>query len=839
METLSLSGEWRLAPLSVEDTAEHTQFFVDASNAGRGGTIPCKLPGDIHTALLERQLIPDPYYDTFELDTLWVGRTDWRLSRKFTVSSTQLQGSSALLTLTMADTFIGIRVNGTPVGTCHNQFRRWTFDITRLLKKGENSIELTFTSAEKVAVKKAGKAQYMHPCSEYPTSSKNRNMVRKAQCHGGWDWGPNILAFGIYDDISIDFVPTGRIESITTKLKPLDEKNWKIEVSLTYRAVRRASVSVSVWLKAENREQVREVKPGLQTLKLTLQCKDVERWWPAGHGTPILYPLTVTVGDQTVEKRIGFRTVEIIRKKDRNGGSSMTFRVNGKDIFAKGANWIPMDAFPSRLTRERYNQLLQDCVAANMNMVRVWGGGMYEKDVFYDLCDEKGLLIWHDFMFSCATYPSDPEFLEDVGEEVRYQVSRLHDHPSIALWCGSNENLGAITWYEESRKNRDRYVVDYDRLTEGVIGRLVTGLDPDRPWWPTSPSAGPGDWSDNWHSDSKGDMHYWTVWHEGKSFDAYYDIKPRFVSEFGYQSFPSLSTVKTYASEGQRNLTSPVMEHHQKNERGNTIILENFARYFRFPTSFENQLYLSQAQQALAIRTAVEYWRSLMPYCMGALYWQLNDNWPAASWSSIEYSGKWKLLHYVAARFFAAITPIAYVKDGLFKVFATNESDADIKDAEIDVKFRRFNGEKVPSRMFRSDLPANSVTEICSLPLAELVTNPREVFAYVKLGTGQIYRETTVLLALPKECHVEEPGISLEVAESSGSYAIMLRSKKPAFWVSLDAGDITGRFSDNFIELRQTAPKTIQFTPKEPCSREQLLRNLKVYDLYSSGREKH
>ncbi|AEC02114.1 beta-mannosidase [Parasphaerochaeta coccoides] len=838
METLSLSGEWRLSPLSAMDTEKYTRFFADSSTDGRTTTIPCKIPGDIHTALLERQLIPNPYYDTFELDTLWVGKTDWKLARKFPVTADQLQGSVALLNLIMADTFIEIRLNGTRAGICHNQFRHWSFDITRLLKVGENLVELIFTSAEKVAVRKAQKTEYMHPYSEYPTSSKNRNMIRKAQCHGGWDWGPNILALGIYDNISIDFMPTGRIEAVTTQLRPQKENTWDVEVSIVYRAVRKAQVTVAAHLKDGEASQSLTVKPGIQTLRLNFQCQNVERWWPAGHGSPILYPLIVNVGDQSVEKRIGFRTVEIIRKKDKSGGSAMTFRVNGKDIFAKGVNWIPLDALPSRLSRERYAQLLQDCVSANMNMIRLWGGGMYEKDVFYDLCDEKGLLIWHDFMFACATYPSDPEFLADVEEEIRYQVTRLHDHPSIALWCGSNENLGAITWYEESRKNRDRYVVDYDRLTEGVIGRLVRELDPDRPWWPTSPSAGPGDWSDNWHADSKGDMHYWTVWHEGKSFDAYYDIRPRFVSEFGYQSFPSLSTVKTYAAEGQRNLTSPVMEHHQKNERGNAIILENFARYFRFPTSFENQLYLSQAQQALAIRTAVEYWRSLMPWCMGALYWQLNDNWPVASWSSIEYSGKWKLLHYAAARFFAPITPIAYVKDGFLKVFVTNEGDAVIPDAEITVKLRRFNGEKVPSRIFRTNLGANSVTEICSLPLSELVANPRDTFAYVTLSVGQIYRETTVLFALPKECQFEEPVISLQVAEVSGGYAITLRCKNPAFWVSLDAEDITGRFSDNFIDLRPTAPRTIQFTPKEPCSHDQLIRHLKIYDLYSSGREK-
>ena len=284
-------------------------------------------------------------------------------------------------------------------------------------------------------------------------------------------------------------------------------------------------------------------------------------------------------------------------------------------------------------------------------------------------------MIWHDMMFSCALYPSTPGFLANVEREIRHQVKRLRDHPCIALWCGNNEDVGALTWYPESRKNRDRYIVDYDRLNEGVIGRVVDECDPTRTFWPSSPSAGRGDYSDNWHDDRRGDMHYWSVWHESKAFSAYYEVSPRFCSEFGYQSFPSVELARGYCPPGQMNVTSPVMEHHQRHGRGNALIVEMFTRYFRMPEGFENFVYLSQVQQALAIKTAVEHWRHLRPTCMGTLYWQLNDNWPVCSWSSLEYGGKWKLLHHAARRFYAPTIVSAFQRpDRTVEVWLTSDT---------------------------------------------------------------------------------------------------------------------------------------------------------------------
>ena len=328
---------------------------------------------------------------------------------------------------------------------------------------------------------------------------------------------------------------------------------------------------------------------------------------PAGYGEQPLYQLNIRLDGQVIEKKIGFRDLHLDTSVD-DIGSAMTFVVNGRPIMAKGANWIPVDALPSRHTKDRYQKLLQDAKAANMNMIRVWGGGMYEQDIFYELCDALGLLVWQDFMFACALYPSTPNFISEVQAEVRHQVRRLKDHPCIALWCGDNEVIGAISWYPESKTNREKYVVNYDRLNR-AIEQIVAIEDPARRFWSSSPCNGELDYGDAWHDDNKGDMHFWDVWHSGKSFDAYQSIQPRFCSEFGYQSWPSLPSVKSFAPEIDWNITSPSFEKHQKN-RGNSIITEMFTRYFRFPMSFEQMLYLSQAQQAVAIKTASEYWRA-------------------------------------------------------------------------------------------------------------------------------------------------------------------------------------------------------------------------------------
>jgi len=829
MDSLPLFGTWQLAPQRSQDTIPYTKYF------SQNTSVPLSLPGDIHSALYAAHIINDPYWAANELEVQWVGKTDWHAWRSFTLDSFQPETDRTFLRLTMADTLITVMVNGSTAGVCSNQFRCWRFDCTGLLHAGENTVELFFTSAEKGALQEATRLPYPIPYSEYPVSAPHRNLIRKTQCHSGWDWGPCLLVMGVYGDILMETVSVGYIESTATHTGKTAD-GWHVDLTIRYQAVQCAAVAFSARLSDGQAVGEAQLTVGLNVLKLAFEVRKAEPWMPAGYGKQHLYPLLIQVDGESVEKRIGFRTLEVKTLEDSQGGKSMVFQVNGREIFCKGANWIPFDALPSRLVRNRYQQLLQDAVEANMNMLRVWGGGLYEHDCFYELCDEKGLLVWQDCMFACSLYPSTPEFLENVEQELRYQIPRLQDHPSIALWCGNNEDLGAIGWYELSRVNRDRYLIDYDRLNHAVVEKVIRELDPDRTFWPSSPSAGPDDYSDNWHNDSRGDMHVWSVWHERKPFEAYYSISPRFVSEFGYQSFPSPSTVATYAPKDQWNLTSTVMEHHQKNPAGNSIIIENFARYFRFPNGFNQMLYLSQVQQALAMKTAIEYWRTLRPVCMGTLYWQLNDNWPVASWSSIDYTGKWKLLHYAAKRFYAPVLPVIWHKDGLVHINVVNDTDAEL-DCRLSVKVRRFDGTKVMQKVYDPSVKANSSCETCVLPVSELGAPANESFIYAKLSNEQRFVENTSFLDVPKHCSLQDPRISYRIDETQEGFSIKLTVQAPAFFVSLDQGDIKGVFSDNLFDLRPSAEKTVLFRAKRKVTLAQFEEQFRMYDIFNSYRE--
>ncbi|HWP68555.1 MAG TPA: glycoside hydrolase family 2 protein, partial [Rectinemataceae bacterium] len=627
-------------------------------NAG-AMSLPMAVPGDILSALVESGLAPDPYIGTNEASVQWVGKTDWTIERDFTLSASFVSLPRIFLDIEVLDTIAEVRINNSLAGRSDNMFVRFRRDVAQLLHPGENHIAITIYSPEKAAAERADRLPYAIPESTYPVSSPHRNLLRKVQCMAGWDWGPCLMTGGIYDGIALTATDGPRIDYLRTRIKPAGS-DFSVSVCAEVNVLEAMDLDLSFSLAGQKTSCRQKVPKGDSTISREIVVRDPEFWWPNEMGEQALYELVASaeavkpgsaLAPHVLRKKIGFRELRVSTEEDAIG-REMKIVVNGHDVFAKGANWIPADALPSRWTDSRIEGLLRSAAAVHINCLRVWGGGRYESDAFYELCDRLGIMVWQDCMFSCALYPSAPDFLESVEKEIRHQVKRLADHPSLALWCGNNEALGAITWYEESRKSPARYIVDYDRLTEGVLGRTIRELDPDRCWWPSSPSAGPKDFSDNWHSDERGDMHFWSVWHEGKAFSEYLTVKPRFCSEFGFQSFPSHRTIEGFAPPDERNISSPAMEAHQRHPRGNSLIVDTILRYFRMPKGFRETLYLSQVQQAMAIKTAVEFWRSNRPRCMGALYWQLNDVWPVTSWSSLEYDGSWKLLHYEANRFY-------------------------------------------------------------------------------------------------------------------------------------------------------------------------------------------
>ena len=828
---MTINGAFTLSPCNQD-------------NIPAGTILPPKMtmrfPGDIHSTLLRNKCIPDPYYRKNELDVQWVGRMDWQAETSFSVGANFLKGRQ-FIELEDADTFVRVFVNKKEAGLCKNFFRKWRFEITNLLHEGTNTLRLVFESAERHACEKAKTLTHPAPCSVYDIYSPHRNLVRKTQCNAGWDWGICLMVCGVYSPIKIVQTATGFLDYVQTTTVPTGKgKNWEVGIKAIYTSLKSTKTRFSFDV-AENASETTvlceksvdvQLVPGENIIETTLTVKNPDIWWPAGckpadeenimkSGEPLfkentIYTLTAKAAGSIKKQNLAFRTLEAVSEKDEYG-RSLYFKVNGKPVYAKGSNWIPCDALPERQTPEKYDALLSALVEANQNCIRVWGGGFYEKDVFYDLCDRKGILIWHDCMFACSTYPADADFLDDVRLEIRHQIRRLSHHPSIALWCGNNENLGAITWYEESRKNRDLYVVDYDRLNEGTVGDEVRKNDSSRRWWSSSPCSGDDDFADNWHSDGRGDMHYWSVWHEKKPFEAYYDITPRFVSEFGYQSLPSLSETRTFADPTKDfNITSPVFEFHQRSPGGNSIIFENFARYFRVPATFNHMLYLSQVQQALAIKTAVNYWRSLRPVCMGAIIWQLNDLWPVSSWSSIEYSGKWKLLHYAAKQFFEPIGLSLYKKDGKIKCFVINDTSLSVNPT-LRISYIDFNGNLLhQEESTDKEVPGNCSTCFFNTDVNSTGFPEDSFFVYAELSYGNKTTTDTLFCTQPKKCELMEPKIKYSVHENKdGSYKITLKAEKPAFYVSLDASNIPGVFSKNLLTIIPGKTETVTFYPNK------------------------
>jgi beta-mannosidase len=563
-----------------------------------------------------------------------------------------------------------------------------------------------------------------------------------------------------------------------------------------------------------------------------MSVKGPTLWNPAGYGSQKLYRVAVGLGGDQWEGKVGFRTLAWESKEDA-WGKGFTCVVNGRAIFAKGANWIPADALPSRATPALITARLEDAAAAHMNLIRVWGGGVYESEWFYSECDRLGILVWQDFMFGCATYPAAPWFLDQVAVEVEHQVKRLKAHACLALFCGNNEDLGALTWFAESKAQPYKYLVDYDRLNEGTIGRVVRQFDGPGRWWPSSPSGGVDDYTDGWHVQGRGDMHFWSVWHEGKSFDEYTRVVPRFCSEFGFQSFPWPSDVAAYATPDQWNLTSPVMEHHQRNPGGNQRILETFSRYFRVPEGFANQLYLSQVQQALAIQTATEYWHACRPRNMGVVYWQLNDLWPVASWSSITVSGRWKVLHYAARRFFEPIHVAGFRQtDGTLKVVLTNDTASPVPGT-LTLAWYTPDGRPVATETAKVEVGADSAKDVRSWQASDLPEATGH-FLEVTFQHSEGQTRSTVFLTEPKRLALADPKLTFTVEEQEGQLEVVVKAAGPAFWVTLDQQDLPGRFDDNGVTFLAGEERRFRWIGKR-VSPLTLKRKLRLFDLYGSS----
>ncbi len=782
---------------------------------------PATVPGTAHTDLLANQLIDDPFYRLNEKQQQWIDKVDWEYQTSFTLTEDILRKQHIELVFEGLDTYADVFLNDQLILTADNMFRNWRIDCKPFLKT-ENKLHILLKSPIKIGLEKLNALGYQLPAdndqSENGGLEKQRVSIftRKAGYHFGWDWGPRLVTSGIWRPISVEAWNQTRIEDVQIIQNQLDNETANLTMVTEIQADAAFPASLEVWYQDSQiaTEEV-QLQAGLHFYEINFDIKNPNLWWPNGLGEAFLYPINLklitnkTLTD-TAHIDVGLRTLRLVREPD-SIGESFYFEVNGRPVFAKGANYIPNDIFLPRVTPQHYERVVQAAADANMNMLRVWGGGIYENDLFYDLCDQHGIMIWQDFMFACAMYPGDSAFLENVRQEAIDNVKRLRNHPSLALWCGNNEIENAWGPYDENRgwgwKQRhsaaERAAIwqAYDTLFHHILPEVVQQFDAKTPYWHSSPSAGMGKLAGE--NTPSGDVHYWGVWHGQHPFSDFKKYKARFMSEYGFQSFPTMASVARYTEPEDWDLDSDVMTAHQRSGIGNQRIRAYMEQDYVVPQDFEQLLYVSQLLQAEAIRTAIEAHRDAMPYCMGSLYWQLNDVWPVASWSGIDSYGRWKALHYTAREAFKNIVVNVDQADSLLRFIVVSDFMKE-QNALLQLEILTFDGDTLFNKSIPITIPENQAQEVFAISVKEILAkaNSQKVLLSVRLmENGQMIDRALHYFVSPKELLLPDPEITVDVTKTKGGLLIDIKTDKLVKNLFLINDSIERHFSDNFFDL--------------------------------------
>jgi beta-mannosidase len=819
--TVSLSGDWkfrRSGGPAVDDARPVDRWM------------PGHVPGTVHFQLERLGKIADPWYGQNELDLQWIDQQQWEWTRAFDATAQDLDRTRQELIFDGIDTVATILVNGREVGRSANMFRQVVCDVRGVLRAGRNEVLVRIDSPTAHAAAEAARNGNRVPFGDFTwvpgeVRPTGRAWIRKVQCHFGWDWGVYLATSGIWQDVRLDCGDAPRAESVTVVQEHVgppgapDEVRLQVTVHLASPVAASGTVTLSV---DGATVEVPVNQPGDgATARGTVVVRHPRLWWPNGEGAQPLYTLVVGWSTQCrppvpiASRRVGLRTLELVRTPDvaPDGApaQSFYFTVNGRPVYAKGANWIPADQFVERCTPAVYRHLLGGMVETHMNMVRVWGGGWYEQDGFYDLCDELGILVWQDFMMACTLYPDTPGFLAELTAEARYQVRRLHARPCIALWCGDNENMAVVWEWWRAQPSFERNVATYEE-TMTALRLTVEDEDPTRAFWLSSPCN--GNFGEHPDDPNFGDVHYWKVWHKKEPFSNYLTVRPRFASEFGFQSFPEPRTIRAVTPPAEMNPSSRVMEHHQRSPDGNMLITNTIARELPIPKDFDSYCWASQVNQAMAIRTAVEHWRRLRPWCMGTIYWQLNDLWPVASWSSIDYHGRWKALHHFAKRFYAPLLASLLHEGDTLSVWATSDLAA---GAEVtgELEVFTFAGERVARRSVSGGLTAGGSRELASFSVRELLGDvaARDVCAFVRLSGGGNSSDNFTSLVPWKWARLPEPRVDVRLASAADGLELAVRTEQVVPFFHAEIGGTEGHFDGDWAVLRPGETVTMRWVP--------------------------
>ncbi len=777
MKKQNLDGRWSL----IRQNGNRTE-----------GTIP----GSVYSFLLDSGEMEDPFYRMNELDALKLMEEDFIFERTFSYDMEAGQGAEKKLLFEGIDTIGEVYLNGVKVGESNNFFRSWEMDVTGQIRE-ENTLTVKIASPVHY-IREADKKRHVGGSTD---AMRGFSHMRKPHCMFGWDWGPRLPDAGIWKSVWLLTENSSRL----TDIKILQNHEDGVAVTVCAEQTGESRVKISLTspdgknFELENRVPFRVEEPRL--------------WWPNGLGEQPLYQVEISLEEggiivDTVTKRIGLRTMEIERKADE-WGESFAHKVNGVTFFGMGADYIPEDNIFSRITPERTRKLLEQCQAAHFNVIRVWGGGYYPSDDFYDACDELGFVVWQDMMFACANYPLSYEFEENITEEIRQNVRRIRHHASLGLWCGNNEmeTFQIEGEYESNNLTRAEYI----RMFEHIIPHILREEDPVTFYWPASPSSG-GSFEDPGSPD-RGDVHYWSVWHGGVPFTEYRKFFFRYVSEFGFQSFPEMKTVESFTLPEDRNIFSRVMEMHQRNGGANGNILRYLSKNYLYPTSFEKLLYASQLLQAEAIRYGVEHWRRNRGRCMGTVYWQLNDIWPVASWASIDYYGRWKALHYYAKRFFAPVmVSCEEICETTTRASVVQEPEDNISTVQLAVQNETKADFAGKLHWFLADADSNKLDEgSCEIQVDSFSALWKEKmdysdtdilenhFSYYLEQDGEIISEGSVLFTAPKHYHFKNPKLS---CRKDGD-RLIIHAESYAKSVYISSPDADMILSDNYFDMEK------------------------------------
>ena len=802
-----------------------------------------KVPGTVQTDLMAIGSIEDPFFALNERTVQWIDKEDWLYENQFTVSEEQQRCAHRELTFYGLDTYADVYLNDTLILSADNMFRTWRVDVSRLTHTGKNLLRVRLHSPIKVDMPKweAQRGVY-HASSD---QSENGGLldrqlspfIRKAGYHYGWDWGPRIVTMGIWRPVEFSTWNEVAIRDVFVEQQEVTRKRASVCHHVTLEANHDLTATITVSDSASQRQLASQrvtLHAGVNEMNLPYTISNPRLWWCNGLGEPHRYTLQTTIqwGDVDAplsslyaSHKVGLRSIRLHREEDADGkGEAFYFTLNGEKVFMKGANYIPCDVFLPRVTDSIYRRTIEDAVAVNMNMLRVWGGGVYEDDRFYDLCDEHGILVWQDFMFACAMFPASGALLENIRQEAIDNVRRLRNHPCIALWCGNNEIQDAWLgwgWKKRSEKKdraeAERMWEEYKALFLKTLPEVVGEYAPQTQYHPSSPSAKLGEKSEF----GRGDYHYWEVWHGQKPISEYNKVRARFFSEYGMQSFPELATVRRFApNEKDWDIYSDVMMAHQRGgEHANGLIERYLATEYGRPKGFDTLLYVGQLMQGDAMKTAVEAHRRDKGYCWGSLLWQINDCWPVASWSTRDYYGRWKAAHYMMRRAMADIlvSPIQQ-EDSVLHVFVVNDRLTTVSGKLTVEVYSSTERRQTTTKRVR--VMANSATDVWKMPTAQLLAqagvsaDAAIIHAeFVPEGKTTTAYANNYILVYPKDLKLQPSCVKATV--EGNKVRVSADCYARGIFLSLE-GDNEHHFSDNYFDLLPGEERTVSLSTTLP-----------------------